>query len=111
MIYFNDRNPRKKKSLYLNFLFSPLCVVINFNKKKEMELERAVHVIEAIPYISKQIIDDTLYEKVLSFLIMVLTHEPKAIQTFQRKDIFQHIKKVSTNKTLELTEQKNVRHV
>ena len=39
------------------------------------ELDRARSVLEAIPLMSKEIVDDTLYEKVLSFLDSVIAKD------------------------------------
>ena len=39
------------------------------------ELDRAKSVLKAIPLMSKEIVDDTLYEKVLSFLDSVIAKD------------------------------------
>lgn len=38
-----------------------------------MDIERASNIIKAFPNISKTIVDDTLYEKVLSYLTLVIS--------------------------------------
>ncbi|KAF1800470.1 hypothetical protein FB192DRAFT_1380882 [Mucor lusitanicus] len=59
-----------------------------------MDLQRAASVIRALPYMSKTIVDDTLYEKVLSFLTLVLsTHSIQSIVELNKQcQIFQQIK-------------------
>lgn len=59
-----------------------------------MDLQRAASMIRALPYMSKTIVDDTLYEKVLSFLTLVLsTHSIQAIAELNKQcQIFQQIK-------------------
>ncbi|KAL9539350.1 hypothetical protein MBANPS3_010310 [Mucor bainieri] len=59
-----------------------------------MDLQRAASMIRALPYMSKTIVDDTLYEKVLSFLTLALsTHSIQAIVELNRQcQIFQQIK-------------------
>lgn len=59
-----------------------------------MDLDRAKDMIKAIPYMSKTIVDDTLFEKVLSFLVMVLTSDPNAVEAFEQIGIYNHIRKV-----------------
>lgn len=58
-----------------------------------MDLERAQSMIMALPFMSKTIVDDTLYEKVLSFLTLVLaTHDADAISNLNRScQIFKQI--------------------
>jgi hypothetical protein len=58
-----------------------------------MDLERAESMIKALPFMSKTIVDDTLYEKVLSFLTLVLsTHDADAIAHLNRSSqIFKQI--------------------
>lgn len=78
-----------------------------------MDLERASDIIKAIPHMSKRISDDTLFEKVLSFLIMVLETYPEAVDTFQRLDIFEQMKQVRLLCMFSIsnTEQNVIRHV
>ncbi len=59
-----------------------------------MDIERCSSMIKALPYMSDTIVDDTLYEKVLSYLTLVLsTHDVQFIQTLNSTcQIFQHIK-------------------
>ncbi|OBZ83108.1 hypothetical protein A0J61_08840 [Choanephora cucurbitarum] len=50
-----------------------------------MDLERAASIIKALPLMSKTIVDDTIYEKVLSFLTLVLTnHSQQEIAQLDR---------------------------
>ncbi|CAO0803180.1 unnamed protein product [Mucor circinelloides] len=60
-----------------------------------MDLQRAASMIRALPYMSKTIVDDTLYEKVLSFLTLVLsTHSIVAITELNKNcQIFHQIRK------------------
>lgn len=60
------------------------------------ESERAKGVIEAIPYMSKTIIDDTLYEKVLSFLGGFLAKDPDRILLFDNWNILAILNQVRT---------------
>ncbi|KAF7727087.1 hypothetical protein EC973_008050 [Apophysomyces ossiformis] len=53
------------------------------------EVERAKSVVEAIPCMSKSIIDDTLYEKVLSFLTGFLAKDPHHITLFDNWGILE----------------------
>ncbi|ORZ00261.1 armadillo-type protein [Syncephalastrum racemosum] len=53
-----------------------------------MEEERAHRIIETIPFMSKQIVDDTIYEKILSFLDSFLVRDPNHVLLFQSWKIF-----------------------
>lgn len=65
-----------------------------------MDLERAESMIKALPFVSKTIVDDTLYEKVLSFLTLVLsTHSLEdIIQLNNSCQILEQIKQVQQHK-------------
>lgn len=61
-----------------------------------MDILRASSIVKALPFISKTIVDDTLYEKVLSYLTLVLSQSTETdIQTLnEASPIFEHIKQV-----------------
>lgn len=61
-----------------------------------MDIERASSIVKALPFISKTIVDDTLYEKVLSYLTLVLSNlNTNDIQTLNDScHIFEHMKQV-----------------
>lgn len=61
-----------------------------------MDSERSSSMIKALPYMSNTIVDDTLYEKVLSYLTLVLsTNDIEFItQLDSQCHIFQHVKQV-----------------
>ncbi|KAI7908207.1 armadillo-type protein [Cokeromyces recurvatus] len=59
-----------------------------------MDLERATKMIKALPYMSKTIVDNTLYEKVLSYLTLVLsTHTSHINKLNNQCQIFHQIRK------------------
>ncbi|KAI7890041.1 armadillo-type protein [Mucor mucedo] len=59
-----------------------------------MDILRASSIVKALPFISKTIVDDTLYEKVLSYLTLVLSQSTDTdIQTLnEASPIFKHMK-------------------
>lgn len=59
-----------------------------------MDLERASNIIKAFPHISKTIVDDTLYEKVLSYLTLVISTVDIS-KLNDKCQIFQSIHKVN----------------
>jgi hypothetical protein len=63
---------------------------------QEMELdnERAYSLIKAIPFMSKTIVDDTLYEKVLSFLTSVISKDHAIVHDLIKQGLFDYIKQV-----------------
>ena len=59
-------------------------------------MDRSANMIKALPFMSNTIVDDTLYEKVLSYLTLVLsTNDLNAIKQLDDKcQILAHIKQV-----------------
>ncbi|KAI8987103.1 armadillo-type protein [Pilobolus umbonatus] len=58
-----------------------------------MDIDRIISIIKAIPYISKTIVDDTLYDKVLSYLTIALSSHSIINESFQQINIFDIIDK------------------
>lgn len=61
-----------------------------------MEEERAHRIIETIPFMSKQIVDDTIYEKILSFLDSFLVRDPNHAMLFQSWRVFDALTQVGS---------------
>lgn len=60
----------------------------------EQEQDRAERVLRAIPYMSKEIVDDTLYEKVLSFLSSFIAKGKDNLSLFRSWNVLDIISQV-----------------
>lgn len=49
----------------------------------DVHVEKAHNILSALPRMSKDIVDDTIYEKVLSFLLSFLNSEDHGVQMYE----------------------------
>jgi uroporphyrinogen-III decarboxylase len=61
----------------------------------EVHVEKAHNILNAIPRMSKDIVDDTIYEKVLSFLSSFLDSEAHGVQMYDSWRVLDILTEVS----------------
>lgn len=76
----------------------------------EVHVEKAHNILNALPRMSKDIVDDTIYEKVLSFLSSFLDSEAHGVQMYDSWHVLDILTEVSSY-TWEYWEKKSSQRV
>lgn len=66
-----------EESRFLLFLLAVMSTSLN-----DAHVEKARNILNALPHMSKDIVDDTIYEKVLSFLSSFLNSEAHGVAMY-----------------------------
>lgn len=62
----------------------------------EVHVEKAHNILNALPRMSRDIVDDTIYEKVLSFLSSFLDNEAHGVQMYDSWHVLDILTEVSS---------------